>query len=217
MFSFSLPPSKSPSSPDAFHQLVADLSKILGPSSGLTSADVDVQQLRSLMERYISNEDEWKKYAFADLSRGYTRNLVDEGNGKSNLLILVWTPGKGSPLHDHANAHCLMKVLAGTLSETQYTFPPTPRSPSHPQPTPPSIIKSTTYTTNQVTYMADDLGLHKISNPDPERVAVSLHLYTPPNAAREGCNIFDESTGRKSHITQSNFYSEFGRRVGREA
>ncbi|RAL62264.1 hypothetical protein DID88_004832 [Monilinia fructigena] len=66
------------------------------PSSGLTSADVDVQQLRSLMERYISNEDEWKKYAFADLSRGYTRNLVDEGNGKSNLLILVWTPGKGS-------------------------------------------------------------------------------------------------------------------------
>ncbi|KAA8573064.1 hypothetical protein EYC84_003598 [Monilinia fructicola] len=92
MFSFSLPPSKSPSSPDAFHQLVADLSKILGPSSGLTSADVDVQQLRSLMERYISNEDEWKKYAFADLSRGYTRNLVDEGNGKSNLVPRLLPP-----------------------------------------------------------------------------------------------------------------------------
>ncbi|KAI9646817.1 hypothetical protein NHQ30_004816 [Ciborinia camelliae] len=89
--STSLAPTKSPSSLDNFHQLVADLSKILGPSSGLTSADVDVRQLRSLMERYISNEDEWQKYAFADLSRGYTRNLVDEGNGKSNLVLYSLT------------------------------------------------------------------------------------------------------------------------------
>ncbi|KAF7957455.1 hypothetical protein EAE96_003037 [Botrytis aclada] len=217
---------KPPSPPDSFHQLVADLSQILGPSSGLTSADVDVQQLRTLMERYISNKDEWQKYAFADLSRGYTRNLVDEGNGKSNLLILVWSPGKGSPLHDHADAHCLMKVLSGTLSETQYTFPsnstsasestPSTSSSSTSQPpnTPPTIIKTTTYTTNQLTYMSDDLGLHRISNPDPENVAVSLHLYTPPNAAREGCHIFDEKTGRKSHVTQSNFYSVFGEKVG---
>lgn len=85
--STSLSSTKSSSPPDSFHQLVADLSQILGPSSGLTSADVDVQQLRSLMERYISNEDEWRRYAFADLSRGYTRNLVDEGNGKSNLVL----------------------------------------------------------------------------------------------------------------------------------
>lgn len=131
-------------------------------------------------------------------------------------LILVWTPGKGSPLHDHANAHCLMKVLSGSLSETQYTFPSSPISTSS---TPssntiPTPIKTTTYTTNQVTYMADNIGLHKISNLSLHEVAVSLHLYTPPNAAREGCNIFDERTGRKSHITQSNFYSEFGKRVG---
>ncbi|KAK6606857.1 hypothetical protein ACHAO1_000327 [Botrytis cinerea] len=224
--STSLSASKTSSPPDSFHQLVADLSQILGPSSGLTSADVDVQQLRSLMERYISNEDEWRKYAFADLSRGYTRNLVDEGNGKSNLLILVWSPGKGSPLHDHADAHCLMKVLSGTLSETQYTFPSvsapasgsttstSSSTASQPPNTPPTVIKTTTYTANQVTYMSDDLGLHRISNPDPENVAVSLHLYTPPNAAREGCHIFDEKTGRKSHVTQSNFYSVFGERVG---
>jgi cysteine dioxygenase len=38
------------------------------------------------MENYTSCESEWSKYAFSDLSRGYTRNLVDEGNGKSNLV-----------------------------------------------------------------------------------------------------------------------------------
>jgi cysteine dioxygenase len=71
---------------DKFHQLVDDLSKILGPSSGLTSGDVNVTLLEELMRRYTSQESEWQKYAFADPSRGYTRNLVDEGNGKSNLV-----------------------------------------------------------------------------------------------------------------------------------
>lgn len=73
-------------SSDKFHQLVADLSRILGPSSGLDSDDVDVRQLNALMQAYVSDEADWSKYAFADTSRGYTRNLVDEGNGKSNLV-----------------------------------------------------------------------------------------------------------------------------------
>jgi cysteine dioxygenase len=73
---------------DAFRRLVSDLSRILGPSSGLNSEDVDVQKLQILMEEYISNEKDWDKYAFPDFSRGYTRNLVDEGNGKSNLVSL---------------------------------------------------------------------------------------------------------------------------------
>jgi len=194
---------------DKFHQLVVGLSRILGPSSGLDSADIDVKHLEELMIGYISKESEWQKYAFSDLSRGYTRNLVDEGNGKSNLLVLVWTPGKGSPIHDHADAHCLMKVLKGTLRETRFSYPDPQISSSGPK-----IIKETTYQENEVTYMADELGLHKISNPDHERLAVSLHLYTPPNAAREGCNIFCEKTGRRSHVTQSNFYSIFGCKAG---
>lgn len=71
---------------DAFHTLVSDLSAVLGPCSGLDSDDVDPKDIMSLMEGYTSNEEEWSRYAFADGSRGYTRNLVDEGNGKSNLV-----------------------------------------------------------------------------------------------------------------------------------
>ena len=69
-----------------FHRLVSELSTILGPSSGLNSAEIDVGTLRKLMENYKSMESEWSRYAFSDLTRGYTRNLVDEGNGKSNLV-----------------------------------------------------------------------------------------------------------------------------------
>lgn len=74
---------------DPFHRLVSDLSRILGPSSGLDSADVDVTELQKLMESYASNEFDWSRYALSDYSRGYTRNLVDEGNGKSNLVCFL--------------------------------------------------------------------------------------------------------------------------------
>jgi cysteine dioxygenase len=74
------------SAADRFQKLVTDISIVLGPSSGIDSADVDPQELIALMESYASNEKEWKRYAFGDGSRTYTRNLVDKGNGKSNLV-----------------------------------------------------------------------------------------------------------------------------------
>jgi cysteine dioxygenase len=76
---------------DKFQQLVEDLSRILGHSSGLTSEDVDVKRLELLMHEYASKESDWEKYAFADMGKGYTRNLVDEGNGKSNLVRYIST------------------------------------------------------------------------------------------------------------------------------
>jgi hypothetical protein len=75
-------------------------------------------------------------------------------------------------IHDHADAHCLMKILKGSLKETRFNFPKNSA-------TPPESIKETVYSENQVTYMSDELGLHKISNPDPENVAVSLHREFP--------------------------------------
>jgi hypothetical protein len=69
-----------------FDELVLALKDTLGPSSGLTSDDVDVEHLMKLMREYDSKEREWSVFALGDESRGYTRNLVDEGNGKSNLV-----------------------------------------------------------------------------------------------------------------------------------
>lgn len=179
---------------DLFEELVLALKSALGPSSGLTSDDIDVTFLTRLMKLYDSRDRNWAKYAFGDASRGYTRNLVDEGNGKSNLvcpptslpgvsfshtnvsvlqLVLVWSPGKGSPIHDHGNAHCLMKILKGNLTETRYEFPQE-GEPSGPM----KVITEKTYRENQVAYMADELGLHRVSNRGSD-FAVSLHREFP--------------------------------------
>lgn len=53
----------------------------------------------------------------------YTRNLVDAGNGKFNLMVLCWNTSQGSAIHDHANAHCFMKVLDGNSQEELFEWP----------------------------------------------------------------------------------------------
>ncbi|KAI5847741.1 RmlC-like cupin domain-containing protein [Morchella snyderi] len=191
---------------NAFENLVEDIKRVLGPSSGINSADVDVKDLIRVMERYTSDESHWGGFALEDLSRNYTRNFVDHGNGKANLLILVWTPGKGSPVHDHADAHCIMKILKGKLQETLYEMP---SEVSVDQPL--NVEKVTVYGTDEVTYISDDIGLHRVENPDPENIAVSLHLYTPPWAEKRGCYCFCPTTGKKNKVQMSNYYSVQGK------
>jgi cysteine dioxygenase len=109
----------------AFDELVLDINRVLGPSNGIDSDGVDVQELMVLMEQYRSCRADWGRFAFAgtctlrfnhppdgiahwgelcckfgrwttdhcfrspllaDSSRAYTRNLVDRGNGKCNLV-----------------------------------------------------------------------------------------------------------------------------------
>ncbi|KAL8726357.1 MAG: hypothetical protein Q9166_006764 [cf. Caloplaca sp. 2 TL-2023] len=90
------------------------------------------------------------------------------------------------------------------LTETRYAWP-TKAGPMQ-------QTKETTFNRDEVIYMADNLGLHKISNPDPEEYSVSLHLYTPPNAAIKGCQVFNSKTGEAKHVKSYSYYSENGRR-----
>jgi cysteine dioxygenase len=71
---------------DQFHQLVKTLSDVLGPSSGIDSDDVDPHEIERIMSAYTSDEAEWNIYALCEPYMNYTRNLVDEGNGKSNVV-----------------------------------------------------------------------------------------------------------------------------------
>ncbi|KAJ5493437.1 Cysteine dioxygenase [Penicillium diatomitis] len=181
------------------NELIKDIKEHLGYAGGISSDDVDSDYLKSLLVKYVSDPSDWIQYFNNDRSKNYTRNAIENINHKANILLLVWNPGKGSPIHDHANAHCIMKVLAGELHETVY------KNPNH-QPgdhEPLEVKSSTTYAMNEVTYISDDIGLHRVHNPSSDQIAVSLHLYTPPNAADYGYHIFDEATGSASHVPQA--------------
>ncbi|EER45089.1 cysteine dioxygenase [Histoplasma capsulatum H143] len=196
--------SPDPTPIDALRYLVQDINKVLGPSSGLDSDDVDPMDIQKPMEDYTSNESEWERYAFGDAGRAYTRNLVDEGNGKCNLIWIV-TQGSCRPIQE---PHRCRKIL----SARRYMRTRVGQGKKG-EPSPLTVTRDKVYKEGQVTYMSDKLGLHKISNPDPTNFAISLHLYTPPNAAHYGFSLFDEKTGKSRHVKQSVLFSRKGHKL----
>lgn len=97
------------------------------------------QRLQHVMRSYVSSEIDWARYAYLPTSDGgcrpfdvsdteeaataspaqkivrqtggYSRNLVDGGNGLFNVLILCWPSGSGSKIHDHPGSHCIVRRL----------------------------------------------------------------------------------------------------------
>lgn len=164
---------------------------------------VNIEDVKEVMENYTSNEEEWGKYAIYDNHR-YTRNLVDEGNGKFNLMLLCWGESQGSSIHSHSDAHCFMKILDGTLTETLYHWP---EKSSKKQPMEPFAAND--YQENQVAYICDEKGLHRVENRSHTETACSLHLYSPPF---DSCQCFDQRTG-KTYNSKVTFWSRFGERT----
>lgn len=163
---------------------------------------VNVDMVKTYMNLYKSNPREWKKYAKWDEHR-YTRNLVDAGNGKFNLMVLCWHEAQGSSIHSHANSHCFMKVLDGSVQEALYDWPkPDQNMQMHQR----EVNK---YERNQTAYISDSIGLHRVENPSHTDKAVTLHLYSPPF---DECDSFDEKTGHKNSVKVT-FWSKFGHRT----
>lgn len=193
-----------------FAALIDELKAILGPNKGLSSEDVDIERVKAAMERYTLNEAEWGRFALHDATRNYSRNGIVDINGNANLLILVWLPGKSSAIHDHANAHCCMKILKGQLTESLYAVPAEGEAAHQLVPRQQTVLQR-----EVVGYISDKIGLHKISNSASD-VLVSLHLYTPPYAAMYGCSMYDAATGQRHHVDMSKYYSWQGQLVSKD-
>ncbi|XP_030048640.1 cysteine dioxygenase type 1 [Microcaecilia unicolor] len=163
---------------------------------------INVEEVQNIMESYESNPLDWMKYAQFDQYR-YTRNLVDEGNGKFNLMILCWGEGHGSSIHDHTDSHCFLKMLQGSLKETLFEWPDKKMNGEMVKKSE-NVLKE-----NHCAYINDAIGLHRVENSSHTESAVSLHLYIPPF---QTCNTFDQRTGHKSKVKMT-FWSKFGNRT----
>eukprot|EP01135_Chromosphaera_perkinsii_P004789 Nk52_evm20s296 gene=Nk52_evmTU20s296 len=192
---------------ETMEQLVEQLYEAFDNEEG-----ADIDHVIQLMESYTSSDNkDWKKYALLDPYK-YTRNLVDEGNGKFNLMILAWNCGQASSIHDHAGSHCCMKVLDGSVDETLYCCPEKDVIAEEEEGgIAPMVVKGNRgLYKNQVAYIHDRIGLHRVSNPDHARPAFTLHLYSPPY---EQCHRFDEATGKAYTTPKITFFSRHGKRV----
>ncbi|KAG2455158.1 hypothetical protein HYH02_000976 [Chlamydomonas schloesseri] len=76
-------------------------------------------RVHALLQAYAAcNAGDWR--AFARWSEaGYLRHLLHECDD-FELMLICWRPGQTSRVHNHADSHCWLAVLAGQVQETQY-------------------------------------------------------------------------------------------------
>ena len=117
---------------------------------------------------------------------------------------MCWPEGIASPIHDHADSHCFMRILDGKAKETKYFWPAKMLNPDG------SLMEmsSRNVEAGVTAYMSDDLGLHRIENMSHTNKLCSMHLYSPPFAE---CNIFDKRTSKQTNV-KMRFYSKFGQK-----
>ena len=81
-------------------------------------------------------------------------------------MILCWKPGQKSPIHNHPNQGCIMKIIKGKLLEHKYEIDQL------------KFVNQNIYQKDDVSYIDNSHCVHKISNIYPEK-AISLHCYSP--------------------------------------
>ena len=108
----------------------------------------------------------------------YTRNCIADTE-KFELILICWCAGHQTSIHDHGGEECWVKVIEGEFKETVYKQDEM------------GILKLTKTKfskKNDITYMKDFMGFHRLENSANKR-SMSLHLYAKPIRS---CNVFNE-------------------------
>lgn len=123
------------------------------------------------LKKVVSN-----RHDISDLTTGesYIRTPVFMSK-EFDVYFIHWPPLSRSPIHDHPETGCWMKVVSGNVRETLY----------------PNLEKvsmeigdsigsdSKTLTSGDTTYIRSNVNLHSIHNPSPTHTARTLHVYSP--------------------------------------
>lgn len=81
--------------------------------------------------------------------------------------LLIWSKNNFSPIHDHPERGCILKVLKGSIKEIRYSNPELKE------------IQTSVLNEGDTSYIHDIEGFHKVKNNNQEKLSISLHIYSP--------------------------------------
>ena len=140
---------------------------------------IDLRELQRRLDDEQLNPETLSDYIRFSSER-YSRNLLAHGP-QFYALVMCWLPGQASPIHDHRDAACGVRVIEGTATETTYR-----RQGDR-------LIEDsvTTLVAGEVCGSFDD-DIHEIRNNSDSNL-VTLHVYSP---YLDNINLYDLSSGK---------------------
>jgi cysteine dioxygenase len=142
------------------------------------TARASIERLSALLNETAVTLDDLREFVeFAP--DHYQRNLVCLGEWYE-ILVICWLSGQRSPIHNHAQSTCGLKVLSGVCSETVFDHAPCGQV----------VARHTTHATEGHICATQDADTHQVSNLQPAgQNLVTLHIYSPPLRAMERFSI----------------------------
>lgn len=149
--------------------------------------DCDPKMIGRLLTDVRVHEHDWS--ALPTRTNGYTRTCLYR-DAQLEILILRWSAGSASAIHDHAGQRCWFTTLRGSFDLTNYRRVSGGRVPGYARIEP--IETLTGVTIGEPDYRFGEEEIHRVTA-DSSDGAVSLHVYAQP---LETCLVFDEPAER---------------------
>src|SRR5689334_15229087 len=118
---------------------------------------------------------DWSPGRLIARAGGYTRTCACSDQD-FEIVLINWSAGAPSPIHDHADQHCWMLVLSGRLQIDDYLCLDTGDVPGY------ALIRaagSSVLEQGGLDLRAGRFSLHRVAATD-DSPAVTLHIYSGP-------------------------------------
>lgn len=132
--------------------------------------------LHDLLKSYEMND--WEQYIISDFeiinNKNYYKNLIYQ-NDIIELYIITWKENSCSPIHDHPENGCILKILKGQLFEE--VFKNINGNIKYLNKT---YLNNKFLNVNNIGFKKGNKYPHRITNIFND-ISVSLHIYSKPN------------------------------------
>jgi cysteine dioxygenase len=133
-----------------------------------SNPDSDMNKIvEILLKRLHLKDNEWKELCHFDLHR-YSRSLMALDKEYS-MMLLCWNCKQATPIHSHEKkTSTYVRILSGELTLKKFADNND------------ELTSATTYREGDVINTLEFMGKHQLINQNPNKPAVSIHVYNPP-------------------------------------
>ncbi len=166
---------------------VRDLIRRLDAASALSSTAAICEAVKSSLVETVAGHGLELPDGFTEASAdGYSRRLLHAAEDYS-VVVMVWGPGQGTPIHDHDGKWCVECVYEGAIRVTSYDLVGNPGD---------EIVSFTKQQEvaagrGEAGALIPPFDYHVMENTQDE-VAVTIHVY---GGELHGCDIYTPVDG----------------------
>ncbi|HKY33385.1 MAG TPA: cysteine dioxygenase family protein [Candidatus Polarisedimenticolia bacterium] len=161
---------------------VRDIDGLLGSGS---ATEAIVNGVKNRLSELIRTRPVLPESVRAPGGGDYARHLLyQDPSGRFEIVIMAWSPGQATPVHDHSGIWCVEGVVDGVIDVTRYDV----TEGAHPGTARMEALEVIRAGLGECGALIPPVEFHRIANPYPSP-ALTLHVY---GGRMRSCRVFTE-------------------------